>query len=72
MKSHAKRARNNFVRGVRAETAINCYTRALGYLLTRDRDQAVKLIQERIAFYRTELGGVSRRRDEQAHLKVPL
>lgn len=65
-KSHTKRQRNNFVRGVRAETAINAFTRALGYVQTRDRDQAVKLLEERIAFYRAELREVYAQRQTKA------
>lgn len=61
-KSHAKQSRNNFVRGVRAEVSLNCYTRALGYLLTRPHDQAVKLLEERIAHNRQELLEVQTKR----------
>jgi hypothetical protein len=61
-KSNAKRSRNSFVRGVRAETAINVLTRALGYVQTRSHEQAVTMIQERIAFYREELADVHRKR----------
>lgn len=57
-KSKAKAQRNNFVRGVRAETSLNAYTRALGYVQTRPISQVAKLLEERIAFYRAELQSV--------------
>lgn len=65
MKSNAKRQRNNFVRGIRAEVSINCYTRALGFVQTRDREQAVKLLEDRIAAARRELVAVSELRQSQ-------
>ena len=61
-KSKAKRARNGFVRLVRAETALNCWTRALGYVMSLDRDQAIRLIQERIDYERGELRACSEKR----------
>lgn len=62
-KSHAKRQRNNFVRGVRAESALRAYTITLGYLQTRDHAAAVKLVEERIAFCRSELRACNQRRE---------
>lgn len=64
-KSAAKRNRNGFVRIVRAETAINCWTRALGFVVTRDRDTAVKLMQERVIAARQELQAAVAKRDER-------
>ena len=63
MKSGAKRRRNNFVRTVRAEASLNCYTRALGFVLTRDRDQAVRLLQERVDACRKELAVCNQKRE---------
>jgi hypothetical protein len=55
LKSKRKRQANNFVRKVRAESELNAYTRALGYVMGRDRDQAIRLLRERIAYSRQEL-----------------
>lgn len=65
-KSNAKRQRNNFVRGVRAEAALRAYTIAQGYVLTRDRDQAIKLLDGQIASSRAELREVNERRRKPA------
>lgn len=65
-KSKRKRQTNNFVRGVRAEHALRAYTIALGYVMTRDRDQAVRLLEERIAHCRAELRAVNQRRQSPA------
>ena len=54
-KSFAKRQRNGFVRMVRAETAINCLSRALGYAMTRDRETAILLIRHDLDHARAEL-----------------
>lgn len=64
-KSYAKRQRNGFVRIVRAETSINCWTRALGFVLTRDRDTAIKMLEFQIAQARTELSHAVQKRDER-------
>lgn len=63
-KSNAKRQRNNFVRGVRAEAALRAYTIASGFVHTRDRDQAIRLLDERIAHERAELRDVNQRRQK--------
>lgn len=63
-KTKRKSQTNNFVRGVRAETAIRSYTTALGYFQTRPHEVAVKMTQERIDFARAELVEVNRRRRE--------
>lgn len=65
-KSNAKRQRNNFVRGVRGEAALRAYTIALGYVMTRDRDQAIRLLEERIENERKELRAVNERRQKPA------
>lgn len=61
-KTNRKRQTNNFVRGVRSEAALRAYTIALGYVTTRDRDQAIRLLDERIAHERSELRDVNQRR----------
>lgn len=65
MKSHAKRQRNGWVRMIRAEMEINIWTRARGYVLTRDRDQAVKLLDVQIDRARKELAAAVAKRDER-------
>lgn len=70
MKSKRKQQRNNFVRGVRAEASINAYTRCLGYVLGRDRDQAVRLIKVMIDQNRKELEAVSAKRETTKGLEV--
>jgi hypothetical protein len=64
-KTHAKRMRNGFVRVLRAETAINCYTRALGFVLTRDRDQAIKMLEHAVDNSRAELQHALAKREER-------
>lgn len=68
-KSKRKKERNNYTRGVRAVAALRAYTVALGYLSTRDRDQAIRLIDERIAHEREELRAVNERRQKPAIVK---
>lgn len=63
-KSRNKQQRNNFVRGIRAESAVNSYTRALGYVQTRDREQAIKMLEERVDFWRKEMQAVAAKRKE--------
>jgi hypothetical protein len=62
MKSKRKQHRNNFVRGVRAETEINCYSRCLGWVLGRDREQAARLIRAQIDQSRKALEAVAAKR----------
>lgn len=62
-KSNAKRSRNNFVRGVRAESALRAYTTALGYIETRQPAQAMELIDKQIKFFRKELSECSKKRE---------
>lgn len=61
-KSNRKKQTGNFVRGVREEAALRAYTTALGYVMTRDRDQAIRLLEERIDYCRKELREVNARR----------
>lgn len=61
-KSNRKKQTGNFVRGVREEAALQAYTIALGYVMTRDRDQAIRLLEERIDYSRKELREVNARR----------
>lgn len=70
-KSHAKRMRNGFVRVVRAETAINCYTRALGFVLSRDRDAAVKILEYHIDNARQDLEAAVASRDAKRQGVTP-
>ena len=53
--SLAKRQSRGFVRMVRAETAINHLSRALGYVMTRDRETAILLIRHDLDRARAEL-----------------
>lgn len=69
-KSNRKRKSSNFVRGVRAESALRAYTTAQGYLLTRDRDQANRLLEERIEYCRQELRAVNDKLQAAAAARV--
>ena len=70
-KSATKKRTNTFVNGIKSEHALRAYTVALGYVMTRDRDQAIKLLEAAIDQERRNLRKVNTRRQQLATAALP-